>query len=260
MERTYKYFGVMYLFVLVTLLFCSCNQQPKEKSSYTQDSTISDIHGKPQDSLTFYFPTSIKKDTNLVKIEMDKTTQDCFSSDLYCMDEPILFNYFLGHETYRFLWLRAFNKPVVIIFNKDNDTVWLSLKVLDRQPQFMDIIHLAFPKKFKKQKSINLTQSLGESTDSLVKANRQASIIVNTTKRLSLKEWTNFEKLLNICSFWEIKPYIVNYGIDGSEWIIESHLKNKYWFVSRHSPDGGFYNAGKYLLDLGGLTEQSYPY
>lgn len=251
---------VTLLVLLLSSLFTACTQPPKERDNYPKDSAISDIHGKPHDSLTFYFPSSIRKDSNIVQVEMENYFKDFFSSDLYCMKEPILSNYYLAQDFYRFLWLRSFNRPVLLVLNKDNDKVWLSLKVLDIQPQFIDINHLVFHKNQKTRKQKVSISSEGHFEDSLVKANRQATLIVNITKQLTVKEWSEFETLLKKCSFWATKPFIEEFGIDGSQWTIEAHQSNKYWFVSRHSPKDGFYQAGQFLINLAGLTEHSFEY
>jgi hypothetical protein len=47
-------------------------------------------------------------------------------------------------------------------------------------------------------------------------------------------------------------------GIDGSEWTIEAHFKNKYWFVNRWSPDDNFKTAGEYLIRKSGINEEIY--
>jgi len=94
--------------------------------------------------------------------------------------------------------------------------------------------------------------------DSIVKADRKAEVIFTQTKQLSINEWNEFELLLKNCSFWNRLPFVDSSGIDGSEWTIEAHFKNKYWFVNRWSPDDNFKTAGEYLIRKSGINEEIY--
>jgi hypothetical protein len=90
------------------------------------------------------------------------------------------------------------------------------------------------------------------------KVDKTASIVYNETKQLSKQEWEEFEYLLNSFSFWMAQPCEESDGLDGSEWTIEAHLKNRYWFVSRWSPKNNFRKAGEYLINKSGIKEEIY--
>lgn len=235
------------LSILLSLFIISCHQQT-EKGNYAENPALSDKQGHPHDSLTFYFPTTIKKDSLEVKNEMNTFVLNWYSSALYAAKEPILFNYYLGHDMYRFLWLRSFDRPVVFTLHRDGREVWLTTKVLNKQPNFDDITYVSIGEMGDKELV----------TDSVVKADRKASLVINTSKKLSKKDWNNFTALLDKCSFWTTKPYSERGGFDGSEWIIEGHLKSKYWFVSKWSPKDNFRELGLFLINKSELKERVY--
>ena len=228
---------------LIGLLSASCNQSGQD--SYPKDPTVSNKNGLPKDSLTFYFPTVFKYNGKTTKTNIDTFVLNWYSSALYAFKEPILYNYYQGHDIYRFLWLRSFHRPVVFILSKNGDTVSLTTKELDRQPNF-------FAMKY----------STPGKPDSLVIADRKANIVVNETKKLSAIEWKKFESLLTQCNFWSMNTTEKVNGNDGSEWIIEAHLQDKYAFVDRWSPSDrhqdNYANCGKYLIDLSGQKYEIY--
>lgn len=249
--------------LLFGLSFVSCHMTKSEKDNYLKDSKISNTQGVPKDSITFYFPTSIRLDTDIVKTEIDTFMLNWFSSALYSAKEPILYNYYLGHDIYRFLWLRSFHRPVVISLQKDRDNVWLTIKELNKQPEFIDWLK---PTKFTPPNilpngdvdEIEWKNREKPKIEVERKADRKAEIIFNQTVKLTEKEWVEFETLLNDCSFWTSKPRIQTMGLDGSEWTIEGHLKNKYWVVIRWSPHDNFRKAGDYLIKKSRFKEEIY--
>lgn len=244
------------------LLFVSCSETPIDKDYYPKDTTVSGTNGTPKDSLSFYYPTTIQKDTQIFKIDIDTFMLNWFSSALYSAKEPILYNYYLGHDIYRFLWLRSFHRPVVFSLHKDGDKVWLTTKELDRQPNFMEITYVKFtPPIILPNGEIDTTESNRTDelpVDSVSKPDRKAILILNETKQLSEAEWKEFEKMIADCSFWTSEPCDERFGIDGSRWIIEGHLKSKYWFVNRWSPKDNFRKAGEYLISKSGPKEAVY--
>lgn len=253
--------------IIIALLFgfsfISCYMKVSEKENYSNNPEISNRQGVPKDSLTFYFPTSISQDTGIVKTEIDTFKLDWFSSALYSAKEPILYNYYTGHDIYRFLWLRSFHRPVVISLHKDEDKVWLTIKELDKQPEFMDELK---PIKFFVPKLLpngdydttRIEDTEEPEREVIKKADRKANIILNQTIKLTEKEWKDFETLLSNCSFWTSKSDIEALGCDGAEWTIEGHLKDKYWFVNRWSPRDNFRKEGEYLIHKSGFKEEIY--
>jgi hypothetical protein len=244
------------IYILLGFLFISCNLKQSKNDNYPKDAKVSDSNGKPKDSLSFYFPAIIKKDTTFIKTGFDSLTNNWYSKTLYAAQEPILYNYYLGHDIYRFLWLRAFSRPVVISINKDGAKIWLSIKALNKQIDIADIlpqITFLLPASGYSGKP-KVKMSIEQNT----KADRKANLILNNTIALSERDWVEFENLLKNCSFWTMAPIDSRLGIDGSEWIIEGHLKNKYWVVNRWSPENVFREAGLFLIKKSGLEEKIY--
>lgn len=251
------------IILLFGLLLVSCFRTKSEKDYYPKDQAISNIQGIPKDSLTFYFPATIQLDTNIVTTEIDTFMLNWFSSALYSAKEPILYNYYLGHDIYRFLWLRSFHRPAIISLHNDGAKVWLTTKELNKQPEFLDEytpINFVAPKLLTdgEYDTTEVVKTKKQKSEIIKRADRKANITFNQTISLTEKEWTEFEFLLSSCSFWTSQPFIKTHGFDGAEWIIEGHLKNKYWVVNRWSPRGNFRKAGEYLIKKSGLKEEIY--
>ena len=222
---------------------------------YPQELSITNSHGIPKDSLAFYFPISSQFSG------LDTFKMNWFSSALYCAKEPILYNFYLDQDIYRFLWLRSFYRPIILSIYKKGEKVWLVTKELDKQPQFMDDHNVGWVSSDFFGKN-TLTTSMVKDTmiyiDTVIKADRKAEITINQTKQLSIKEWEEFESLINKFSFWKSKPLLEDSGCDGSEWTIEGHLKNRYWYVSRWSPKDSIKEVGLWLIAKSGLKEEVY--
>ena len=251
---------------MLVLTVSACTYKAEE-DGYPKDIKVSNSEGEPKDSLTFYLPASICRDDHKIISEIDTLNLLWYSSSLYCTKEPILYNYYLGHDIYRFLWLRSFHRPIVLTLHKDGNNVWLDMKELDRQPRFLDehivtIKNIRFlPPLDEKTGEIDSTIKLDPPeiiTDSIIKADRQAKITLTLRKQLSLKEWAEFESILDSFSYWTTKPSWDSRGMDGSEWLIEGHSNNKYWFVHRWSPSDSLKVAGMYLISKSGIKENIY--
>jgi hypothetical protein len=220
------------------LFFTSCKQTLSQKDdNYPNDSLISNFQGQPNNSSTIYLPYIIKTKDTIRHTNIDTMMNEYYSFSLHKFSEPVLSNYYLGHDLYRFLWLRSFHRPVVITLNRNNDVVTLTTKEFDGGAHYWE-----------------LKRCMNCDTTNL----KDPKLILNETKELTLTEWENFENLLTQCNFWEMKPFNKEMGNDGAQWNIEAHLREKYWFVNRWSPRGKFADCGKYLIKLSGLKEDIY--
>jgi len=249
------------IYILIGLFFISCNCT----DNYPKDKSVSNTNGKPKDSLTFYFPTAIKRDTQIVKTKIDTFSLNRFSSVLYAAREPILYNFYLGHDIYRLLWLRTWHKPVIISINKNGNRVWLTIKELDRQPRFHDMTYVKpIIRDLLPNGEIDTTKKYDTEMhiDSIVKGDRKANMTLNETKELTDKDWTEFENLIQKSSFWtlERQQQEKSFSCNGSSWIIEGHLADKYWFVDRKNQEwarNDFREAARFLIVKSGMKEQS---
>ena len=253
-----KTFFITPLLILFVSILLSCRQHPIEIEYYPNDKSISNSTGEPKDSLTFYYPRFIKTDSQIIVSNIDSFNNKQYSYTLKELKEPILFNYYQGHDMYRFLWLRAFNPAVAITLNKDGDKVWLTTKKLDRRVQYIEAgrINISPPKGVKVD-TVQLNNNYLEA-DSIAKYERHGNIIVDKKKNLSIETWNKFEQLLSQCNYWNTPPAETRLLVDGSRWIIEAHLMNRYWIVERASPKDNYRKCGEYLLDLSELTEDRY--
>lgn len=242
---------------LCSTMCVSCQQQKAEPSNYVQDPTISSSSGIPTDSLAYFVPTSIRKDTQTVILDIDAASLDQFSTGLYYAKEPILYNYYLGHDIYRFSLLRGFKTPFYFILHKDGDKVWLTTIGLDRRP------NLSAPaNKFVGDwKSggwvLDLHDEFGDTIIKNAKGTytRRANVSYNKTIPLTSKDWDEFEALLKECNYWNMIPFDTEDHLSNERRLIEAHLKNKYWFVHMYSPEGVFKNAGDFLIQKSGVAD-----
>ena len=93
---------IVSLLVFIEPIF-SYSQAINFISYYPEDSSISNATGQPKDSLAYYYPTEITTNHRLVITNINDFKENWFSSALYCAQAPILYNYYLGHDIYRFL-------------------------------------------------------------------------------------------------------------------------------------------------------------
>lgn len=251
--RTLKF---ILTYFLSGLLIVGCKNYDKSpvalSDKYPNDSIISNQNGISRDSLTFYYPTNFIGDTIRYRDTLNDFYQNWFSSSLYAFKEPILYNYYLGHDIYRFLWLRSFDRPIVFILNRYNNNVWLIVKILDKQPQFIDqTILKALPIKGKGLK-VELVP------DSVIKGDRKANIVLEKRINITSSEWNKLDSLLKVANYWTIPPVKDATGTDGSQWIIETHKIENYRFVQRWTPKDKFRDIGVYFIELSGLKEEIY--
>jgi hypothetical protein len=245
--------------ILIGLLFCLIGDLASGQNIYPQDTTICSLSGEPNDSLIFYFPATIKTTKGNIPTEINSFQLKWYSTSIRPTNEPILFNYFQGHDIYRFVWLRSFSAPVVISLHKDGEKVWLQTKLLDCIPRDFYISYVKFEPPGKHHKKTNAKEnSSTPKVDAVVHKVRVAKIIKDESKLLTAENWNNFESLLAQCNYWNMKTSIHEKGIDGSQWIIEGHQKSRYWFVDRFSPRDNYRKCGEYLIKLSGLYEKIY--
>jgi len=246
-----------YAFALLITICCR-HLHGSAQTPYPNDPEISDSLGIPKDSLKFYFPQNSNPDKGFSgKGGLFK--ENWYSSALYAFKEPILYNYYLKKDIFRFLWLRSFHRPVIFILTRSDDEVTLTTKLLDQQPDFLE-------RRYDPRGWDGLEGSLKGKTiqrfgDSLiiVQADRKAKIVYTHTQPCTVKNWYDFEQLLQKANFWQMSATDEGEtGLDGSEWIIEGHLKSNYRFAARWSPKGGFKTAGIFLIKLSGLEESIY--
>jgi hypothetical protein len=239
------------LLILVGLFTGQCDNH-EARYRYPEDKNVSDKKGNPKDSTVVFFPKTLDKDS-VVDIDPYKW----YSSNLRLAKEPIMYNTYLGYDSYRFTWLRSFDEPVVITVNKKSDEYWMTLKKLSKPfVQYQEVVKFVPPANVSEEEK-NARQ---EEQDLMMDTLRLLPKIV-TDKRIEIKKenWDNFLQKIMDCNYWDLQPWDPKRpGLDGSNWIIEAHLSDRYWVVERWSPKDNFRDCGQYLIRLSGLDEDIY--
>ena len=166
-----------------------------------------------------YFP----KNTWRLYNEEDNSTNDWYGSPLRAFNETsLLDNSDESREIYRFLWLRSFNNPVVVLVERS-----------------------------KKGASVYSKELNGGSGNSPVK-------IINEFKRdLSESEWCDFLRSVERAKFWAMPDTKDDLGVDGSRWVLEGVKDGRYHLVDRFTPTTGeFRKACIYMLNLSGVDTE----
>lgn len=236
----------------LTILSLSCRNQDKDKVFfdfsekgeyiYPCDSLISDQNGILKNlNGDQYFPSyfSFKKGDSVYTeyTGFDYLVNECdsikpnnfmffvnwfFTPNSYLeLGEPILYNFYLSKDIYRFYWNRAFHPMKIFILTKENRNVLLTVH------------HFKY----------DMTQGYPLNI-----------IDYTTTKEVGLKEWNEFERLMQQADFWNLPIDLkTEDGDDGATWLLEGHKENQYRFIERWCPDYSnieLYNCGKFLIKL----------
>ena len=219
---------ILFLFISLKYGFCQSSEQYLDNTINVSEDNV------PTEPSQYYFPkdmfpfvemeffdlddgnSSIGTETTSNKF--DKSTIEWYSSYLFAMKEPLLFNKKLNKEVYRFIWLRTYDKPVAIRIEK-GDTYKLFWKMLDGAGGY-----------------------------------KPEALILEESKDISDKEWSEFTSLITKSDFFNLPLGRDAMANDKSEWILEGNAMSKYHVTRQGAPtDGDFYNACNYLLQLTGL-------
>jgi len=224
-----------FVLLVVVLTSCQTHEVIKIDSAIFQKAT-------PSDSLSFYFPSSLNKESRRKNSTYNNFTQRWYSSALYSFKEPILFKKSNIETIYRLLWLRSFHQPVCFSLKEFDNKYYLNTKMLDRQPAFYPYI------------TANNTSSGKVVFDTLQKEDRLAYVIFNETLQINKSEWNNFQALLRKKNFWNLPSLDhSNMSADGAQWILESYKDGKYHYVERQNSESGLKECGLYLLNISSL-------
>ena len=249
---------VPFFIAFILLASCTSDMAQDVPDNYPKDFNISSPSGRPWDSLEFYVPTTIRKDSHVVKLDIPLYHLEYFSAGLYYAQEPILYNYYTGHDIYRFSLLRAFNAPIYFILHRDGDKVWLVTKGLDKRPNIGGPTYTWVGTSLKKGKYVLQTRT-GRGDTIIMNAKGgytcRANVIYNGYVQLTRQDWADFEGLLKECNFWNVFPYKDELQIDGQNWLIEGHLQNKYWFVHTIDERSAFKNVLEFLIQKSGVED-----
>ncbi|WP_157807302.1 hypothetical protein [Hymenobacter chitinivorans] len=202
---------------------------------------------------------------------MENCTAELVSAS-YCLtyfDAPVLSNYYLDADIYRFLWLRSFHRPVLLTLRQDAHGATLRTQLLDKYPGFhtLTVFHPdqlaadATPQqRARAQKFYEETMADSAFQAQVAEAKRRARQVVaeETTSRLTAQQVQAFQNLLTQAQFWQLPSCQPAFVLDGAQWLLEAHQANAYHMVSRKSPDEGdkFRRACEYLIELSSVRAE----
>lgn len=235
--------------VLTLVMFCTGNSN--HRYQYVNNINISDKNGVPVGDSVWYFPESLfpnrialmdssDNEVNEIPIEPDTYLLTWYSEVLHEMSEPLLYNFYLDHEVYRFTWLRSFHPDIVIRFERTNNHVTVTQKKFTEYVSMVEI-------------EPNLYSDITDSTN-----------MDETVKVVDLTHWNDFKKLILDNHFSEMPTTVAwEMGTDGAEWILEEHTREGYHVVNRWTPDGQRHKEFKdicdYLINLSDFSgEKNY--
>lgn len=112
------------------LLSCSDYKYPENKS-------ISENNGALTDSVVSYLPASIESAGVMHNFDWDSQTQETVDAYFTLTSEPLLYNYYLGRQVYRFLVEKEGKSPLIISINTEGGKSWVVSK------RIMDVEHIA---------------------------------------------------------------------------------------------------------------------
>ena len=257
----------LFLRAITLLMVTICIQSCKQKGyPYPQDRKVANEKGVLNDSLGFYFSTFEPFDSSQHEFVKDSLWQPYLSANLYSFKEPVLYNDYLDKEQYRFLWLRSFHLPIVFTIANDKGSITLTTKKLDRQPLFHDQRYVNIPEwdsifiaqGYQPIHEIDTLENGKTKVVTVIKADRKANIIYDSTMVLTIEHWRRFDARLKDAAFWDLKPYDWAGSTDGAMWVIEAHTRKAYKYIVRQSPGGNIKKIGEMLIKLSGLREEIY--
>ena len=162
-----------------------------------------------------YFPVGVFSDNPRRAEWLSKYLAAQSEPTFSCLDEDV--------ETYRLLYIPAFDSPTSIRIWGHHDEYWMTIKQLD--PDWSPLVGAG-------------------------------GLKLSTTRRLKNDEWAEFKDLLNGTNFWSMPaPDIKESGFDGYSFTLEGKSAGRYHVVYRWLPDDKVLKkACGYLLGISNLT------
>ncbi len=235
----------MIIIFLISFLFViSCEEKEIEFEnlySYKNDKNISDSLGRQANDTISFIPIEHYY-RKAMELNYDKRVSDFeirygsnFSTILRWLQEPVLTNYYQNKEIIRFTWLRSHHPYYIVLrLEKNNNEIKLIEKEFKEQKLCFD----SFSNKYIDSVKFGLS-----------------------TKIISKEIWNDFQKLIIDSSFTNITSISAfQISVDGSNWLLEIHKPNGYYFVQRNCPskyeDGLFRKICEYILDLSSFKNE----
>lgn len=203
----------------------ACSPKPHQ---YVDETIKVNNDNVPLDSTQYYFPEDLFHEVNVIRTgdykyeytseklpEVDTYLLETYSSRLYAMKEPLLFNKQLDKEVYRFLWDRSFHYPFMVRIEKSSEGIYLYWKLTNGQEGSMP-----------------------------------GKLSISEKKKLKKENWNRFVSLLDSTDFWQ-KYREKEYPL-GDRYLFEGVEPSRYHATLRSSPGDSdyFLRACVYLASL----------
>jgi hypothetical protein len=148
--------------LIVILIFTGCdtNSQTDKRLWTYSGSDKSNL-----DSYQYFLPTELFKREILGEMKVDSFLIDYISASLKKMHEPTYSNKYLGGESYRFIWLRSFHPPIIIIVRHDEGKSEVITKIGNKVS--MDNSYTDVSKLSREEYEFYMGYEQGKETDSL---------------------------------------------------------------------------------------------
>jgi hypothetical protein len=153
----------------------------------------------------FYFPAGSLTEAADAS-DLDAFRRGWYSRALHAMGEPSLSCGTSGPESYRFLWLRTWGRPVAVRFRADAAA--------------LDVVELD-----------------GAGGYDPGKVLRKASEHLGPADSAALRS------ALEAAAIWSMPPESTRMGLDGAQWILEARREGEYRVIDRWSPEPGPFRA-----------------
>lgn len=157
----------------------------------------------------------------------DEFARTWYSKHLAAMEEPSLS---CGPPTadvsYRFLWLPTWGPPVSVRVTRTENRMQID--------------------------AVELSGAGGYEPGTV--ARRQSTTLAFT-------DWERIERALSAARFWNAPTTVDRFGADGTEWIAEGRLAQRYHVVDRWAsrPNDAFHALGLVFLDVAGWSSSEAP-
>jgi hypothetical protein len=153
-----------------------------------------------------FFPAGVFFPDNL---KLDSFKARWYSEQLTVLDEPSLLFEAKQDSTaqsYRFLWLRSFHRPIAVrVLIHSDGSGMLITKMLDGS-----------------------------------RAHKSGKLVINKTESLSPDRVKNLREEIDRLGFWTLQVRDPNTaGRDGAQWVIEGIDRGTYHLIDRRSPEKG---------------------
>jgi len=156
------------------------------------------------DAAEFFFPMGVLGERR-PQFDQDAFRREWYSKHLRAMAEPSLSCGESPGESYRFLWLRTFGRPIAVrVENGRSNT--LTAVELDGAGGY-----------------------------------EPGKISRKVQRQLSMEEWKTLSDGLKATNFWNMPGRPTDRGLDGAEWIMEGRSEHDYHVVDRWMPAAGAY-------------------